>query len=67
MRDRAKVPENFFPTPRFALTFCAAYTQPFREQTTFFALGAVRNVWVILALEHCSVTTVRFPLARGRG
>lgn len=49
----------------FAPTFRAACPQPLREQTTFFALGAARNVLVILALEHYSVTTVLFPFAGG--
>jgi hypothetical protein len=33
----------------------------------FFAMGAVRNSLVILALEHYSVTTVLFPAAVGAG
>jgi ABC-type Mn2+/Zn2+ transport system permease subunit len=31
----------------------------------FFALGAIRNLFVIIALEHYSWTTVLFPAAVG--
>jgi hypothetical protein len=47
----------------FGPTFRAAYVFPFREHMTFFALGALRNVLVLVALEHYSVTTTLFPAA----
>jgi hypothetical protein len=51
----------------FGPTFRSAYVRPFSEHMGFFALGAVRNVLVILALQHYSVTTVLFPAAVGVG
>jgi hypothetical protein len=47
----------------FGPTFRSAYVFPFREHMSFFALGALRNVLVIVALEHYSMTTVLFPAA----
>jgi hypothetical protein len=49
----------------FGPTIRKAYAQPFDESVCFFALGAVRNLLVILALEHYSLTTVLFPAAVG--
>jgi hypothetical protein len=51
----------------FGPTYRSAWVRPFSEHPGFFALGAVRNVLVILALEHYSVTTVLFPAAVGAG
>ena len=42
-----------------------AYDAPFEENATFFAIGAVRNGFVLLALEHLSWTTALFPAAVG--
>ena len=42
-----------------------AYEWPFEESITFFSVGALRNVFVILALENYSWTTVLFPAAVG--
>jgi hypothetical protein len=49
----------------FGPTFRKAYSRPFEEQSTLFAIMAVRNLIVILALEHYSITTVLFPAAIG--
>ena len=51
----------------FGPTFRSAYVRPHDEHMGFFALGAVRNVFAVLALEHYSVTTVLFPAAVGVG
>jgi hypothetical protein len=40
-----------------------AYDRPFEEKLTFYALFCIRNMLVILALEHYSLTTVLFPAA----
>jgi hypothetical protein len=45
----------------FGPTIRKAYHFPFEEQVTFFALFMTRNLLVILALEHYSLTTVLFP------
>jgi hypothetical protein len=45
----------------FAPTLRKAYTHPFDEDRVFFTLFMVRNLIVILALEHYSLTTVLFP------
>lgn len=45
----------------FGPTVRKAYSFPHSESLLFFALFAVRNVLVILALESYSVTTVLFP------
>lgn len=45
----------------FGPTVRKAYSSPHSESLLFFALFAARNVLVILALEHYSVTTVLFP------
>ncbi|MEL7545473.1 MAG: hypothetical protein AAGJ84_02405 [Pseudomonadota bacterium] len=42
-----------------------AYDRPWEENATFFAIGAVRNVFVLLALANHSWTTVLFPAAVG--
>jgi hypothetical protein len=49
----------------FGPTFRRAYDHPFQEDAGFFALGALRNSLVVLALEHYSWTTVLFPAAVG--
>ena len=45
----------------FAPTLRKAYAHPFDEDRVFFMLFMVRNLVVILALEHYSLTTVLFP------
>jgi hypothetical protein len=47
----------------FGPTFRKAYTRPFEEQSRLFAIMTLRNIIVILALEHYSLTTVLFPAA----
>lgn len=47
----------------FGPTLRKAYTAPHSESLVFFALFAARNLIVVLALEHYSLTTVLFPLA----
>lgn len=47
----------------FGPTFRKAYDQPYSESLLFFGLFAIRNVLVVMALEHYSVTTVLFPTA----
>ncbi|WP_367154178.1 hypothetical protein [Methylomonas sp. HYX-M1] len=47
----------------FAPSFRKAYRQPDSESPGFFALFLLRNILVILALEHYSWTTVLFPAA----
>lgn len=47
----------------FGPTVRKAYSFPRSESPQFFGLFAARNVLVILALEHYSVTTVLFPAA----
>lgn len=42
-----------------------AYDRPYEENAVFFTLGAVRNGFVVLALENYSWTTVLFPAAVG--
>lgn len=49
----------------FGPTVRRAYHQPQLESTWFFALGALRNLLVVLALEHYSLTTSLFPVAVG--
>lgn len=49
----------------FGPTVRKAYTKPHEERVWFFVLGALRNAFVIAALEHYSPTTVVFPLAVG--
>jgi hypothetical protein len=38
-----------------------AYSLPHSESLLFFSLFTARNLLVILALEHCTITTVLFP------
>jgi hypothetical protein len=45
----------------FGPTIRKAYVSPHSESVLFFALFASRNLIVILALEHYSLTTVLFP------
>jgi len=49
----------------FGPTIRRAYSHPHDESIVFFTLGAARNLLVILALEHYSLTTVLFPAAVG--
>ncbi len=42
-----------------------AYDLPYEENISLFAIGAIRNGFVILALENYSWTTVLFPAAVG--
>ena len=49
----------------FGPTVRKAYSHPHDESVIFFALFAVRNVLVILALERYSLTTVLFPAMVG--
>jgi hypothetical protein len=49
----------------FGPTVRKAYSRPHEERTWFFLLGALRNAFVIVALEHYSLTTVVFPAAVG--
>lgn len=42
-----------------------AYQKPYEENATFFAIGAMRNGFVVLALENYSWTTMLFPTAIG--
>ncbi len=49
----------------FAPTFRKAYDHPFDEQLPFYYMMGVRNLIVILALEHYSLATVLFPAAVG--
>jgi hypothetical protein len=49
----------------FGPTVRRAYNQPHLESGGFFALGALRNFLVVLALERYSLTTALFPVAVG--
>jgi hypothetical protein len=49
----------------FGPTFRRAYHDPYQEHAGFFALGALRNLLVVFALERYSWTTVLFPAAVG--
>jgi hypothetical protein len=49
----------------FGPTIRKAYAHPHDENAGFFALSALRNLLVVGALEHYSVTTVLFPAAVG--
>ena len=51
----------------FGPTFRSAWTRPHAERINFYALAAMRNLLVVLALERLSVTTVLFPAAVGVG
>lgn len=54
-------------TAGFGPTFRSAWVSPHSERIGFYALAAVRNLLVVLALEHYSVTTVLFPAVVGIG
>jgi hypothetical protein len=45
----------------FGPTIRKSYHYPHSESVLFFALFAARNLLVVMALEHYSVTTVLFP------
>lgn len=47
----------------FGPTLRHAYYHPYQEHASFFAMGGIRNILVILALENYSYTTVLFPAA----
>ena len=49
----------------FGPTLRKAYVRPFEEHLGFFAIGGLRNAFVIVALEHYSLTTALFPAAVG--
>ena len=49
----------------FGPTVRRAYRFPCQEHGGFFALGALRNFLVVLALEHYSLTTALFPAVVG--
>lgn len=49
----------------FGPTIRKAYDFPHQENTTFFLLFMVRNIFALLALDNYSLTTVLFPLAVG--
>ena len=46
----------------FGPTLRKAYVYPHSESVLFFALFTVRNLFVVIALEHYSLTTVLFPV-----
>ena len=46
----------------FAPTFRKAYVRPFEEQLRFFAIMAIRDIFILVALEHYSVITALFPI-----
>lgn len=48
----------------FGPSFRLAYRRPHGERVWFFALGALRNVLAIGALERYSATTVLYPAAK---
>ena len=45
----------------FAPTFRRSYIRPFEEHLMFYVIMAVRNLFVVSALENYSLTTVLFP------
>jgi len=45
----------------FAPTLRKAYQYPDQEHPLFYALFFIRNILVIMALEHYSLTTILFP------
>ncbi|CCE23836.1 hypothetical protein [Methylotuvimicrobium alcaliphilum] len=49
----------------FGPTIRKAYHQPTSEPLNFYALFAIRNLLVVMALEHHSLTTVLFPAVLG--
>lgn len=46
----------------FGPTFRKAYVRPFEEQLRFFAIMAIRDMFILIALEHYSVITALFPV-----
>jgi len=46
----------------FGPTFRKAYTHPHEEPLLFYLIFVVRNLLVLAALEHYSLTTVLFPI-----
>ena len=50
---------GFLPTLR------KIHREPYSESVIFFALFAVRNLLVLLALEHYSAVTILFPALTG--
>jgi hypothetical protein len=61
----AVVTLTFVDLAGFGPTVGRAFRHPHEESATFFALAAVRNLLVVLALETRSVTTLLFPVAVG--
>ncbi|MCC5796465.1 MAG: hypothetical protein JJU48_03970 [Methylophaga sp.] len=49
----------------FGPTYRKAFHLPYQENIGFFSLFALRNLLVLLALEHYSTTTILFPAATG--
>lgn len=49
----------------FIPTIRKAFQNPYQENATFFTLSALRNLLVLFALEHYSLTTALFPAAIG--
>src|SRR5262249_8028561 len=49
----------------FGPTFRRGFSHPRDESSLFFGLAALRNLMVVLALEHYSLTTALFPAAVG--
>lgn len=49
----------------FGPTIRKAWWHPWEESPLFFGLAAARNLLVVLALDHYSLTTVLFPAAVG--
>ncbi|PKM36385.1 MAG: hypothetical protein CVV06_11360 [Gammaproteobacteria bacterium HGW-Gammaproteobacteria-10] len=49
----------------FGPTIRKTYHQPTSEPLHFYALFAIRNLLVVMAIEHYSVTTVLFPAVLG--
>jgi hypothetical protein len=47
----------------FGPTFRKAFNLPHEENLTFFVIITLRNILVIIALEHYSVATILFPAA----
>ena len=47
----------------FGPTVRKAYYRPFEEEPIFFFIFMLRNILVVFALEHYSLTTVLFPAA----
>ncbi|MEL7028275.1 MAG: hypothetical protein AAGL49_03490 [Pseudomonadota bacterium] len=56
---------TFLDLVGFGPTVRKAYQAPYEENALFFSIGALRNFFVLLALENYSWTTVLFPAAVG--